>query len=488
MILFHTKDTVHGQLNLYLLRLASNIEAKLESIMSQLIGKQIANSQTIHGTIETLVGEVTKLNSQINSVRPAFDLENGKSAVERAGKIRGRPLHYPYVGTGAGRGPYVELEDGSVKLDLINGIGIHLMGHAHPRVMAAAVRGALCDIVNQGNLQPNKEYTVFLEKLLGLAGRRSKLKYGWLATCGSMANENALKLTRQKNSPARMSVAFKNAFAGRSTMMAEVTDNPAYKVGLPEYNEVLRIPFYDKHDPQSGEKTLRALKDHVARFPGNISTFVFEPMLGEGGYQAANREFFVPLLEFCREHKIANWADEVQTFSRTGEMFAFETLDIGQYVDLCTIAKTAQVGATLYTEEYNPKPGLIAGTFSGCSSALSAGIEILDMLQEGYLGPNGRVQQIHKKFIGMLNDLNNTTCKGLLNDAGGMGLMIAVTPYEGKKEQVDALLKRLFENGMVAFNCGKDPVRIRFLIPAIIKDEDIEVARTIIEKSLLQGA
>lgn len=458
--------------------------------MAQLFGDQIQSSSQVQSLLKNLVDEVAKINNQIDGVRPAHPehAANGKSEIDRAGKIRGRPLHYPYVGSGSGRGVYVELEDGSVKLDLINGIGIHLMGHAHPRVMAATVRGALSDIVNQGNLQPNREYTRFLEKLVTAAGKKSRLKYGWLATCGTMANENALKLSRQKLSPARMLLSFKNAFAGRSTMMAELTDNPAYKVGLPDYNEILRIPFYDKKDPQSGDKTLRALKEHVTKYEGNISAFSFEPMLGEGGYQAAPREFFLPLLDFCREKKIAIWADEVQTFSRTGELFAFETLDIGQYIDLCTIAKTAQVGCTLYTEEFNPKPGLIAGTFSGSTPALSAGIEILDMLQEGFLGPNGRINQIHKKFIGMLNELNETTCKGKLQDAGGMGLMIAVTPYDGKKEQVDALLKRLFANGIVAFNCGKDPVRVRFLVPAIIEDKDIEVAKKIIEKSVLEGA
>jgi 4-aminobutyrate aminotransferase-like enzyme len=458
--------------------------------MAQLIGHQIDESSQIQKLVQNIVDEVTKVNSQLKSVQPAHPehTANGKTVMENTGKIRGRPLHYNYVGTGAGNGVYVELEDGSVKLDLINGIGIHLMGHANPRVMAATVRGALSDIVNQGNLQPNREYGKFLETLVGLAGKRSRLKYGWLATCGTMANESALKITRQKHTPARMVMSFKNAFAGRSTMMAEVTDNAAYKVGLPEYHELLRIPFYDKRDPQSGENALRAMKDHVAKHEKNISTFVFEPMLGEGGYQAAPREFFIPMLDFCKQQKIAIWADEVQTFTRTGEMFAFETLDIGNYIDLCTIAKTAQVGATLYTEEYNPAPGLIAGTFSGSSPALSAGIEILTMLQEGYLGPNGRVMQIHKKFISMLNELNETTCKGKLTDAGGMGLMIAVTPYEGKKEQVDALLKRMFNNGLIAFACGKDPVRVRFLVPAVIQDADIDVVRKLIEKSVLEGA
>lgn len=457
--------------------------------MAQLLGHQLDEATNVEGDIKTLIDDVAKVNSQIKGVRPPHPEHqaNGQSWIDRAGKVRGRPLHYPYVGTGAGNGVYVELEDGSVKIDLINGIGIHLMGHGNTRVMKAAVRGSLSDVINQGNLQPNREYIRFLEKLVTAAGKRSRLKYGWLATCGTMANESALKIARQKNSPARMVMGFKNAFAGRSTMMAELTDNPAYKVGLPEYHEILRLPFYDKKDPKSGEKTLAALKEHISKHEKNISAFSFEPMLGEGGYQAAPREFFIPLLETCKQHGIAVWADEVQTFSRTGELFAFETLDIGNYVDICTIAKTAQVGATLYTEEYNPKPGLIAGTFSGTGSALSVGCEILDMLGEGYLGPNGRIQQIHKKFIGMLNELNETTCKGLLTDAGGMGLMIAVTPYDGKKEQVDALLKRLFNNGMVAFNCGKDPIRIRFLVPAVITDADIEVAKQILEKSMLEG-
>lgn len=457
--------------------------------MFQPIGHAIQESKNVEKMIEDLVHEVTQINSAIPGVQmaPSDGVSNGKSEIERAGKIRGRPLYYNYVGSGAGRGPYVELEDGSVKLDLINGIGIHLMGHSHPRVMKASVRGALSDVVNQGNLQPNREYTRFLEKLVTAAGKKSRLKYGWLSTCGTMANESALKITRQKKTPARMVLCFNNAFAGRSTMMAELTDNPAYKVGLPDYNEMLRLPFYNKRDPGASEKTLRLMKEHVAKHEGNISTFVFEPMLGEGGYMPAPREFFLPLLDFCKAQKIPIWADEVQTFSRTGELFAFETLGIGDYVDLVTIAKTAQVGATLYTEEMNPAPGLIAGTFSGASAALSAGCEILDMLQEGFLGPNGKIMQIHKKFVAMLNELNETTCKGKLNDAEGMGLMIAVTPLDGKKETVEKLLKSLFNKGLVAFSCGKDPVRIRFLVPAIIEDKDITVAKKILESAILEG-
>lgn len=458
--------------------------------MSALVGHQIAESEKIKSMIKQLVGEVQSLNSNIRSIQGSTPdrVEHAKKLFDQAAQFRGRPLAYPFVGTGSGRGVYVEVEDGSIKLDLINGIGIHIFGHGHPLVMEAAVRGALSDVIMQGNLEPNKEYIEFSEKLVKLASKKSAIKYAWFATCGTMANENAIKIARQKNSPARMILAFQNAFAGRSTLMAEVTDNVAYKQGLPDYNEVLRLPWFDKKDPQSTEKTLRVMKEHVAKHEKNICCFGFEPMLGEGGYMPANREFFLPLLEFCREQKIATWADEVQTFARTGELFAFETLDIGHLVDIVTIAKTAQLGATLYTEEYNPKPGLIAGTFSGATVSMTTGMAIIDELVHGsYFGKNGRILQIHKRFLDGFNRLNETTCKGKINDAGGMGLMMAFTPFDGKKEQVDSFLKKLFHNGVIAFPCGKGPIRARFLIPAIIQDADIDLALEVIEKTILEG-
>lgn len=454
-----------------------------------LVGQQIGESAKINSLISELVAEVSRLETPLRTVLPPReDLSDAaKTAFEEVVKVRGRPLVYQYLGTGAGSGPYVEVADGSVKLDLINGIGVHIFGHGHPRIREASIRGALSDVVMQGNLEPNHEYAAVGKKLAELAGRRSRLKYCWLATCGTMANENALKMARQKNSPARLVVAMENAFAGRSTMMAEITDNPAYRQGLPEYGDVLRVPFHDPKDPRSPEKALSRLKEHVAANEKNISCFVFEPMQGEGGFRHAPREFFAPLLDFCREQGIAIWADEVQTFMRTGELFAFETLNLGSYIDLCTVAKTLQTGATLYTEEYNPKPGLVAGTFSGASAALAAGHEALRMITEdGYLGPEGRIAKIHAEFVGMLNRLGETSCKGLLRDAGGLGLMVAVTALDGSKDATTQLLATFYRKGLIAYSCGRDPYRLRFLLPAVLRSEDIEVAGRIIEASILE--
>jgi 4-aminobutyrate aminotransferase-like enzyme len=453
------------------------------------LGSQLRNSPEINSLLDNLVEQVLTYSNRIQGVKgPDAGLEpQAKKEIEAVGNVRSRPLFYNFVGSGAGRGPYVELEDGSVKLDLINGIGIHLFGHAHPRVVRATIKGALSDVVQQGNLQPNVEYLEYSEKLASLVRKSSRMKYAWLATCGTMANENALKICRQKKTGARMIVTFKNAFAGRSTMMTEITDNPSFKVGIPDYGEILRLPFYDSKEPK--DKTLSVLKEHVAKHEGKICCFAFEPMLGEGGYRAATHEFFVPLLDFLKSKGIPIWADEIQTFSRTGNFFAYETLGIGEYIDVCTIAKTAQNGCTFFTEEFKPDAGLLGGTFSGTSPAMRAGLEIISMLEnDGYLGPQGRVMQIHQEFVGMLNDLNTTSCKGILKEAGGMGLMVAVTPLDGSKAKQLALLKSLFNNGLICFGCGNDPYRIRFLLPAVLTGKDIEVARKIIEKSVLENA
>lgn len=457
--------------------------------MGKLAGHEL-NSKKIQELIHQLVQEVSQLSAKLpDQVRDpmASESEHSKDLIDRIGKFRGRPLQYPYVGTGIGKGVYVELEDGSIKMDLINGIGVHIQGHSHPEVIRASIEAALTDVVNHGNLQMNKEYLLLGEKLIEFA-HGSRLKHAWLSTCGTIANENALKMARQKKSPAKLVITPQYAFAGRSTMMAEITDNTAYKQGLPEYHEVLRIPFCDHKQPDGGKaNSLARLKEIVAQNENNISVFCFEPILGEGGYRIPQKDFYKPLLDFCREKKIAIWADEVQTFLRTGQPFAFQTMGFGDYVDICTVAKTAQVGATLFTEEYNPKPGLVAGTFAGTAQALNAGLAILNTLESGnFFGPEGRIQQIHNQFMAGLKTIQQGSCKGLISEIEGIGLMLAFTPMDGGKETVSQFLNTLFKNGIITLSCGRDPYRARFLIPMVIKDQQIQEALKIIEKTLIE--
>ncbi|MFK8137472.1 MAG: aminotransferase class III-fold pyridoxal phosphate-dependent enzyme [Bdellovibrionales bacterium] len=458
--------------------------------MSKVVGTSLQNSEEMNSNIKTLVNTVQTRSKELEGVRAGDPSLAGEldEALELIHQGRGRPLFYKYVGSGAGYGPYVELIDGSVKIDLINGIGINVLGHSHPSLMEASVKGALADVIMQGNLQPNSEYTEMLTRLKDIAAKGTRLKHSWLTTCGSMANENALKMCRQKNSPAKKVIAFKHAFAGRTQMMAEITDNANYRVGLPRYNEIIHVDFYDAINPEaSTKKTLEQINKAIEENKNEIACLIFEPVQGEGGFNVAPKEFFETIFKPVKEAGIAVWADEVQTFGRTGEFFACQKIGIGELIDVMTIAKGLQGAATLYTDEYNPKPGLVAGTFAGATASLSAGNAVLKELSTGgYMGSGGRIENIQNMFRKKLSALSEGSCKGLIQDMSGMGLMFAFTPLDGSKEKVMGLLKTLFKNGIVAFSCGHGPFKVRFLIPAIITESQIDEAMGVLEKSLLE--
>ena len=131
------------------------------------------------------------------------------------------------------------------------------------------------------------------------------------------------------------------------------------------------VPFYDRNDPESIAKSLAALRDVIAREGERIAAFIVELVQGEAGFVTAPREFFVPLFEECRRAAIPIWADEVQTFARTGELFATDLLKLADYVDVITIGKVFQGSAVLYRREFAPDPALISGTYSGATVAMA---------------------------------------------------------------------------------------------------------------------
>ena len=413
-------------------------------------------------------------------VRPADPAkkESSRKAIEELGKIRGRPLIYPMIPSGRGSGPYVEMIDGSVKMDLICGIGVHLFGHGHPQLVWEGIRSACIATTMQGTLMPGQEYSKILQLLVQNAAHvahlgpeaQSQISAGWLSTCGTMANELALKIVRQKKFPAYKVVSFKNAFAGRSTAMQELTDEPKYREGQPTFDQFKHIDFYDAKLAlqENIDKTKKSLDAVIDAEPGKFAAFEFELVQGEGGgFRTAPREWWVAILSHARQRGLALWFDEIQTFGRTGELFAFQRLGLGEFVDVITLAKPLQAAAVLWTPDYQPKAGLIAGTFGGGTVSLSLGIKIVEMLLGGnYFGPEGRIQKM-ERFI--LEDWEKRRArigeKYKLGPARVMGGMIAFPFLDGKAETIKKFLDRYFENGVIGFSAGRDPVLLRFLPP-----------------------
>ncbi len=448
--------------------------------------QQLRSDPRLSQAKQLILDAVADHQKHLVNVRPASpELEPAyQKMLDAFGEIRGGSLYFPYLSSGLGNGPFVELADGSVKLDMITGIGVHGYGHSHLSLVEAGIDAALSDTVMQGNLQQGTE-SYDLVKLLTDQATESgaSLKHCFLSTSGAMANENSLKIAFQKNQPANRVVAFSHCFAGRTLALSQVTDKPGNRVGLPDTIAVDYIPFYRADDPVgSTEAAVARFKEQIKRHPGKIAVLWMELIQGEGGYYPGSPEFFKALCSVARENNIAVIADEVQTFGRTSRLFAFQHFELDQYVDLVTIGKISQVCATLYTDDYKPKPGLISQTFTGSSWAImSANTIIGGLLDQGHFGIEGRNMQLHACFQAGLERIAERL-PGAVSGPFGLGGMVAFTPFKGELERAKEMVHRMYHAGLMSFIAGSNPVRIRFLMPlGSVEEHHIDLACQVIE-------
>ncbi len=476
------------------------------------VGGGLWASSALDKAVDAAVAEVRRAAEQITDVRGAkAELkESYEALMARAADVRGRGLLYPYLGSGVGNGALVELADGSVKWDMIGGIGVNFFGHSHPELLKASARGALEDVLQHGNLQAGFESYRFGEVLLELAKKSSRLAHCYASTSGAMANENALKVCYQKHAPASRVIAFKDCFMGRSVTMSQIGDTAAYRQGVPLSTLVDYMPFYDEAAAKSMsagdasgkarfiDSCVKRLREYIERYPKQHACFIFELIQGEGGFNTAPREFFVALMDVCKEAGIAVWDDEIQSFGRTERMFAYETLDLGEYVDVFCVGKMTQVCATLFTADYNPGPGLLSGTFTSTGPAFAVGTRVLELLSDkaaGYYGPEGRFARHHRAFAEQVRALaakhpawfpKNDTVTDIV---GGSGGMMRFTPFAGVKDKITKACKHLYDEHVIAFYCGHGPYHLRMLPPlAVFEEKDWPRVFACVEKGLAKTA
>ncbi|TWT29914.1 aminotransferase class III-fold pyridoxal phosphate-dependent enzyme [Blastopirellula retiformator] len=413
-----------------------------------------------------------------------------EAALSQFADLRGNPLYYPFLGSGIGRGSLVELADGSVKYDMISGIGVHVCGHSLPELVDVLTDAAIEDTVMQGNLQQNRESLEVCQRLVTLArGQGAPIDHCFLTSSGAMANENALKILFQHRTGSHRILAFDHAFAGRSIVLSQITDRPRYRAGLPATIPVDFVPFYN---PDAGEESqhdaVAALRMYLTRYPGAHCGFIMELVQGEGGYRTAPKSFFAALCEELRSASVPIYFDEIQTFGRTLAPFAYQMLGLDQYADIVTVGKMTQVCATLFGGAMNPKPGLLSQTFTSSTTALLAAKYILDRLQHGgFYGPDGRNAQIHRRFCIRFEKLNQRHPE-LIRGPFGVGGMVALTALDGSAAAAKRVLTELFSAGVIAFAAGSDPTRIRFLPSLLaVSDDEIEAVCDILEQTLLRS-
>ncbi|MCB9060631.1 MAG: aminotransferase class III-fold pyridoxal phosphate-dependent enzyme [Halobacteriovoraceae bacterium] len=408
-----------------------------------------------------------------------------KELLEKYISMKGRNIFFNYISEGKGYGPFCELMDGSVKFDLIGGIGVNLLGHGHPLYIKSHLEAALYDTIMCGNLQTYTPAIDLTKKILG-AVSKSRLKHFWFAGSGSFANDTALKIIWQKTAPKYRLIAFKKSFAGRSIAMQEVTENSAYRENMPQMIEVDHVPHFDQYNPDTSlEKTMQALEEVTAKYPNQHCAITLELVQGEGGIIFGDEIYYKEIFKWAKSKGLYIWVDEVQTFGRTDELFAFQKFGLDEFVDVVTVGKALQACGTLYTEDLNPKPGLIAGTFNGSISALICGSKTLDYLQKGnFYGPEGRVKQLENIFIKKLNELKKS--EGVISYIGCIGTMIAFGIEDESKDKTTKFIQQLFENGIISFMAGSNPCRIRMLLPLSLNDEHISEIFDLIRKTITE--
>jgi predicted acetylornithine/succinylornithine family transaminase len=278
-----------------------------------------------------------------------------------------------------GEGVWLWDRDGRRYLDLIGGIAVSSLGHAHPRLVAA-IRDQAEKVVHVSNLY-------FHEPALALMEKLCEVSFGdrvFFANSGAEANEAALKLCRRywsvvRGEPGKTDVlAFHQSFHGRTVATVTLTGQPQYQKGF----EPL-LPGV--HHAEFGD--VSAIEAALDLAGGRIGTVFMEPIQCEGGLRIPPEGFLRAVRKLCTERGILLVLDEVQTgVGRTGEWFCYEIE--GAAPDVMTLAKGlgggVPVAAMVANEEVARafEPGTHATTFGGNPLATRAALEVLRTIEE----------------------------------------------------------------------------------------------------------
>jgi predicted acetylornithine/succinylornithine family transaminase len=287
-----------------------------------------------------------------------------------------------------GEGSRLYDADGREYLDLVSGIGVASLGHAHPG-LAAAVAEQARTLVQTSNLYYHPFQAQAAERLSGLSG----LARVFFCNSGTEAVEACLKFARrywhtQGAADRRGFVAVEGGFSGRTMGALSVTHEPHYRE--PFAPLVGPVTFVD---PSRPEAVAGAVTDGTA-------AVIAEPIQGEGGVRPLPEAFAAALADACAKTGTLLIADEVQTgLGRTGEAFGYQR--IGWQPDLVSVGKALgggiPVGACLVAERVAEtiSPGDHGSTYGGNLLSCRAALVFLEALMEGGLQDQVRASGAH---------------------------------------------------------------------------------------------
>ncbi len=336
-------------------------------------------------------------------------LSGNASAAARWSAVMMDNFGTPAVELVSGQGAVVVDADGKSYLDLLGGLAVNSLGHAHPAVVRA-VTEQVSTLGHVSNFFTHPGVIALAERLLDISGAAGDGRV-LFTNSGAEANEAAFKLSRLTGRT--RIVAAEKAFHGRTMGALAMTGQPAK-----------RAPF----EPMPAEVTFVPFGDTVAlaaAVDDTVAAVILEPILGEAGVIPAPDGYLAAARAITAEHGALLIIDEVQTgIGRTGEWFAYTASGIRP--DVVTIAKGlaggmpigAMIGfgraATLFT------PGSHGSTFAGNPVCAAAALAVLNTIADDKLLDH--TAALGKHLATSIEDLRHPLVAGVR----GKGLLLGI--------------------------------------------------------------
>ncbi|TWS18497.1 acetylornithine transaminase [Tsukamurella asaccharolytica] len=356
----------------------------------------------------------------------------------------------PPIALVSGRGAAVTDADGKEYVDLLGGIAVNALGHAHPKIIEAVTQqiSTLGHVSNLYISEPVVRLAERLTEAVGVPGTRV-----FFSNSGAEANEAAIKIGRRTGRTAM--VAAEGAFHGRTMGSLALTGQPAKREPfVPLIESVTHVPYGDA-------AALRAAAD------GAAAVFL-EPIMGEGGV-------VVPPAGYLAEARAAATAagallvfDEVQTgIARTGTLFAYQRA--GVTPDVFTLAKGLggglPIGATVAVGAAGEllAPGQHGTTFGGNPVAAAAANAVLDVIEAEGLAQ--RADALGKHIAATVEGFGHPLVTGVR----GSGLLLGITLSRGVAKAIESGAR---DAGFLLNAAQPDVVRLA--PPLVLTDEQAD--------------
>jgi predicted acetylornithine/succinylornithine family transaminase len=366
-----------------------------------------------------------------------------------------------------GRGCHLYDANGRAYLDLLSGIGVAALGHAHPR-LAAAIADQAATLLHTSNLYFHPLQGELATRLADLSG----LPRAFFCNSGAEAIEACLKFARRfwrsQNVTTRTGfVAFEHSFHGRTMGSLSITWDEHYRA--PFAPLLSDIQFVSPQDPAA----------LAAAVTESTAAVVLEPLQGEGGVRPFSQAMADAVTDACRRTGALLIADEIQCgLGRTGRPFYSSVL--GLKPDLMAVGKALGAGvpiaAALFSERvakaasFGDHGSTYGGNLLACRAALVFLEELVDRDLMTHVGEVGRHLERGLKAI--------AAKRPIVREIRGAGLIWGLDLDRPALPVVEAAL----ELGLLV-NRTSDTV-IRMLPPYIITASEVDEACALLDRAI----